>query len=190
MLRLPSIALFVVCVAAGASSASAEGFRVGDPLERSSLADATIADEAVLSFTPRVPGVFDLDDARVTLTYRPIESASAAELRAGAVSSGFAVGGALALDGVVISGEIAQTSARLAAREDIEAELSVGAVTTRMGYAEVENVTGDLRSSYALGADLATAPGVAVGADLTYGFSDDATAAEEAAGMVRFRLSF
>ncbi len=187
-MRWTFLLLVVLAVGALAASANAEPWRLGSPLELSHAGSANQS-EAVLSFTPRLPGVFDLDDARVTLTYAPLRSGGRhfGDMTSG---EGFAIGGAIALDDVAVRGEIAQTTRGAVERDDVRATIEFGSVTTSMSYAELGGAGGIDSSRYALGADLATAPGVSVGAGLSYGLSDDAGDDDEAAGILRFRLSF
>lgn len=186
-MRSVHTALVVIGVVLSAPAA-AEPWRLGSPLELTPRVNEDDA-RASLSFTPRLPGVFDLDEARVTLTYTPLDEND--NLVAGRQSAeGFAIGGALALNDMVIRGELAQTASGLTERDDFEAALEVGDLTTRMSYAEVGGVGVSGESRYALGADLAAAPGLSVGAGLSYGLSEEPSVSSDTTGIVRFRLSF
>ncbi len=181
---------FWIAVAAlgvvGSPALADEPWRLGTSLETPVLDE----DAASLSFTPRLPGVFDLESARVTLSYAPL--ALEDERFAGAARGvdGFAVGGALAVDRFVVEGALARATTPAGERERLDAAIGFGGFTTRMHLEDSEGFgAGEGSTRYGIGADVTAAPGLSLGAGLN--FSDNADGAEDdAAGVVRFRLQF
>ena len=180
--------LTVLVALAATPAVAADPWRLGSTLEAPA---ATAGDQsASLSFTPRLPGVFDLDSARVTLSYTPmVEPIDAPPGRAGALE-GFSVGGALAIDRFVVEGAVARTSSGLVERERLDAAIGFGGFTTRMHVQDTEAVGSASGSTrYGIGADVTAAPGLSLGAGLDFSERADGLD-DEAAGVVRFRLEF
>ncbi len=182
--------LFMGLVVAGVAPVSAhadEPWRLGTSLESPTGADDEVAS---LSFTPRVPGVFDLDSARVTLSYAPLvrdEHTLGGGTRA---VDGFSVGGALAIDRFMIEGAMARETSARVEHERIDAAIGFGGFTTRMHLQDSEGVSsGDASTRFGIGADLDAAPGLSLGAGLNFAESDDG-AEDDTSGVVRFRLQF
>jgi hypothetical protein len=177
-------------LAVAGGPALADGpWRLGDPLRLSP--DAEAAPGTSLSFTPRQDGVFGLDQARLELSLAPAPSLTGRDggFAVNAETSRFAVGGALDFGAVELSGRLVGERGDDVAREGVDAALGLGSVTTRMSYMAESGERATTR--YGLGADLAAAPGVSVGAGLA--LEDDAAdgAGERATeGVVRFRLQF
>lgn len=184
------VVLFIAVVVLGAAVAPAradEPWRLGTPLEAPGGVDEA---GASLSFTPRLPGVFDLESARVTLNYAPFaieaEGIGAHTRRA----DGFSVGGALAVDRFVVEGALARSSSSLVERERLDAAVSFGGFTTRMHLQDTEPAgAGAGSTGFGIGADLEAAPGLSLGAGLNFAEDTDGDDADTS-GVVRFRLRF
>ena len=170
-------------------AAADDAWRLGDPLRLTP--DAAATSDLTLSFTPRRPGVFDLDQARLELALTPTQpygdrfGADRVEPQA----SGFAVGGALDFGEIEISGRLVGERGERVSRDGVDAAIGVGPVTTRMSYVEAEG--GDQPSTrLGLGAELEAAPGLSLGAGLAIEDEDAAEGERATEGVVRFRLSF
>jgi hypothetical protein len=170
----------------GSPAVADEPWRLGTSLETPVLDE----DAANLSFTPRLPGVFDLDSARVTLSYAPLQPQDERFSGGGRAVDGFAVGGALAVDRFVVEGALARATSPAGERERVDAAIGFGGFTTRMHLQDTESfASGASSTRFGIGADLTAAPGLSLGAGLN--FSDNADGAEDdTAGVVRFRLQF
>ncbi len=173
-----------IALIATALPATAEEWLLGNPLRHAGETDPAAPS---ISFTPRLPGVIDLGEAEFRLSYGPVSddfSGLSGDAR------GFAVGGALDLQGLSISARVVQAADGYAQFDEVDASISVGATTAFGSYREVDSGGGQASSRFALGADLAAAPGVSVGAGLAYEDRSDGGSADDATGLVRFRLAF
>lgn len=182
-----------------APAAWADGLEPRFGLHVGSLSGTGVAAEEGfnLRFTPRLPA-FGLDSAQLSLSLTPLESfdgpvgvqpfaPTTQDTPQGQVR-GFAIGGALALDDVVLRGSFRQRAGR-GGREDVYGtSLSFHQFSTGFGYSEVERASGGVESRYALGAELDAGSGLNVGASLMYRQGDGDGA--ETTGVVRFRLAF
>lgn len=179
--------LVAVFGVAGAPALADEPWRLGTPLETPALPDENAAS---LSFTPRLPGVFDLESARVTVTYAPLGQDGDDVVGGGRAVDGFSVGGALEIDRFVVEGALARASTASAEHERLDAAIGFGGFTTRMHLQDTESVaSGDGATRFGIGADVDAAPGLSLGAGVN--FSEGAgDAADDTAGVVRFRLQF
>lgn len=200
-MRSLSTPLFIAALVVALPTAAAAGEGV---LSSLSLGTATSADEDgfSLSFTPRLPALGTLDRARLTLQLEPLDGA---DLGRGPVRSfavdpslgqpprdngrGFAVGGVLAVDDIVVRGAFRQYDTGRSQQDDVSASFAIGRLTTGVAYREVGRATGGSESRYALGAELDASHGMSVGAGVTLR-SGSADVEDEATGVVRFRLSF
>jgi len=172
---------------AGAPALADEPWRLGTPLQTPVLPDENAAS---LSFTPRLPGVFDLDSARVTVTYAPLGQTDEDVVGGGRTVDGFSVGGALELDRFLVEGALARSSTATAERERLDAAIGFGGFTTRMHLQDTESVaSGDGATRFGIGADVDAAPGLSLGAGLNFSEGPD-DEADDTAGVVRFRLQF
>jgi len=184
-----NVRFWIVVAALGSAGSPAladEPWRLGTSLETPVLHE----DAASLSFTPRLPGVFDLESARVTLSYAPLALEDERFTGRGRAVDGFAVGGALTVDRFVVEGALARATTPAGERERLDAAIGFGGFTTRMHLQDTQSfASGATSTRFGIGADLTAAPGLSLGAGVN--FSDNADGAEDdAAGVVRFRLQF
>ena len=193
LLRLTALGMTIAVVGFGAGGAAAddERMRLGDRLLNPPTGSAPFAAPGI-SFTPRQQSVFDLETARLHLSVAPFADHGASRHAAGApgeVGERLAIGGALDFGAVEVQGALSHRSLRTGRVDEVDAALDVGAFTTRMSYAEISGGDRDVETRYRLGADLETAPGLSIGADIAV--SEDAGSDDtDTLGVVRFRLSF
>lgn len=186
----------VVLVALPLGTARAESWVVGDPLRLATDAPQANADLS-LEFTPRV-GPLSLDDVRLSLSVGadpvgPDDDRGSAAARLDETNErlgmqGFVVGGALAVDDVVVSAELAQRSNAFGQSETWRAALSKGRVTTALSY--TDGIEGGDGQRFAVGTAVETAPGISLGADLALDEGGSEDGAPDAAGVLRFKLEF
>jgi len=173
--------------AAVGPAAADDRWLLGTPLESPALADEG---GASLAFTPRLSGVFDLESARMSVTYTPLVPRDTARIPSGDDHAGFAIGGALEIDHFVLEGGLARSSSAVGERERLDAAIGFGGFTTRLHLMDTESATtGAGTTRFGVGAELSAAPGLSLGAGLN--FSDNAAGEEDdTSGVVRFRVRF
>ena len=195
VLPVRAAALTALLIVAPLGAAQAESWLMGDPL-RTSLADPEPRADLSLGFTPRL-GALSLDGVRLSLSMGA-EGADAAphhgalaeldERNDALGNDSFVVGGALALEGVVLSAQIAQRNHLAGPSETVRAAVRAGNVTTALSY--TDGIAGGERERFALGTAFEAAPGISVGADLSLDDGIEAGDERDAAGVLRFKLEF
>jgi hypothetical protein len=191
-----AVALAAAFAFAPLAAASADDhWRLGQPLLLSPAPDQ--AGGLSLSFTPRSGGILSLDGAKLSVAVVPLDGTFAdrdwqldrREFDQRPVG-GFAIGGALVVDDVVLRGEFMQRESSRFQEGGVGASVRIDGVTTNFSYSEVEDTLGTGYNRLGVGAEYDAAPGLSLGAGLWLRDGEGGSAAGDATGSLRVRLSF
>ncbi|MEO1091251.1 MAG: hypothetical protein AAFX81_11485 [Pseudomonadota bacterium] len=183
-----------------ASQAHADSFAFGDPLRLAPSEASSPDDDLSVSFTPRLSGVFSLDSAKLSVSMKPVGDVSPVDVGLADPTTGFdrsrfdhgevrgfALGGALTLEGVAVSGALLQSEGQGYAEDGFSASVAAGGLTTGLRISEIDSSLTGSENRYSFGAELEAAPGLSFGAGVQL---RDRDRADDATGSVRLRLSF